>query len=106
MHDQDFDRNARQLLMRRILEGSPTGVNYAPDSHYDAAKRCNVQGPLTLQIAQILARHSKLWAAGMRERGQTTAEDSRVAWLLEMREADAEITRFLAGHTIGHGAAA
>lgn len=106
MNDHDFDRNAGQLLRHRIAEGSPNGVDYAPDSRYDDTKRCVVTGPLTLQISKILNRHAKLWALSMRDRGQTTAADGKAAWLAEMREADAEIKRYLAGHTLGHGAAA
>jgi hypothetical protein len=106
MNDHDFDRNANSLLRLRIAEGSPNGVNYAPDSRYDDTKRCVVTGPLTMQISKILNRHAKLWAQGMRDRGQTTSADGKAAWLAEMREADAEIKRFVDGHTMGHGAAA
>jgi len=104
MSDEDFDRNARQLLRLRVSEGSPNGVNYAPDSRYDETKRCVVTGPLTIQISKILNRHAKLWAARMRDEAGTV--DGRAAWLEEMREADAEIHRFISGHKIGHGAAA
>jgi len=104
MSDQDFDRNARKLLRLRVSEGSPNGVNYAPDSRYDAEKRCAVVGPLTIQISKILNRHAKLWAARMRD--EAGSIDGRAAWLEEMREADAEIRRFTSGHTVGHGAAA
>lgn len=107
MSDQDFDRNARQLLRHRISEGSPNGVNYAPDSHYDSAKRCVVPGPLTIQINRILLRHAKLWANDMREHlAAGIGMNGKQAWLEHMRAADAEIKRFVDGHTIGHGAAA
>jgi hypothetical protein len=93
-----WDRNAAKLLRLRILEGSPdTTVNYAPDVRYGSGP-----GPLTVQIDQILRRHAELWALEMREvHGEAmTAEAGKVAWLLQMREADAEIKRFLAGHTL------
>ena len=101
MKDEDFDSNARKLLFRRLLEGSPDKtLNYAPD-HVGRDP-----GPLTIQITKILSRHSKLWADTMRRAGAMTAEQGKAAWLEEMREADAEIKRFLAWHTLGHGAAA
>jgi hypothetical protein len=106
MSSQDFDRNARSLLRLRISEGSPSGVNYAPDSHYDDTKRCVVCGPLTIQIDRILRRHAKLWAQNMRDMPPADSAAGKAAWLAEMREADAEIKRYLAGHTLGHGAAA
>jgi hypothetical protein len=95
------------------MDGSPHGVNYAPDTRYDADKRCNVTGPLTVQIDEILRRHANLWAQERREHelvGTSTAgqelEEGRAAWLQHMREADAEIKRFVASHKLGHGAAA
>lgn len=104
--DQDFDRNARSLLMRRIFEGSPTGVNYAPDSRYDPETRCNVDGPLTLQIAEILRRHAQLWALEQRTRVNPTESGGRAEWFEHMRQADAEISRFVASHKLTSGAAA
>lgn len=103
MKDQDFDANARKLLFRRLLEGSPNGVNYAPD-----AQAHGEPGPLTIQIAQILRRHSRLWAQDMRDHQQLAGEilDGKKAWLEHMRAADAEVKRLIAGHTLGHGAAA
>jgi hypothetical protein len=101
-----WDRHAAQLLRRRVMDGSPHGVNYAPDTRYDADKRCNVTGPLTVQIDEILRRHASLWAQQMRELGDPPAHEAKAAWLAHMREADAEIKRFVAGHTVGHGAAA
>jgi hypothetical protein len=106
MSDQDFERNARQLLRLRVAEGSPNGVNYAPDTHYDPAKRCAVVGPLTIQILKILRRHASLWALEMRTKVNPTSEDGRIEWLGRMREADAEIKRYLAGPTFSPGAAA
>lgn len=106
MSDHDFDRNARQLLRLRISEGSPNGVDYAPDSKYDEAKRCAIAGPLTIQIDKILRRHAALWAQHMRDEPPPDTATGKSAWLAEMREADAEIKRFIGGHTLGHGAAA
>lgn len=106
MSDHDFDRNASQLLRHRIAEGSPNGVNYAPDSKYDPAKRCAVVGPLTIQISKILRRHSLLWANDMREHASIDVHlDGKAAWLEHMREADAEIGRYLANHHLTTGAA-
>ncbi len=98
-----WDRNAAKLLRLRICEGSPDKtVNYAPDSKYGQPA-----GPLTIQIDEILRRHAALWAQYMRERElREAASIGKEAWLLAMREADAEIKRFLAGHRMGHGAAA
>jgi hypothetical protein len=93
-----WDRNAAKLLRLRILEGSPdASVNYAPDARYGAGP-----GPLTVQIDQLLRRHADLWAQSQRElHGDAiSAEAGKVAWLLQMREADAEIKRFLAGHKL------
>jgi hypothetical protein len=100
--DQDFDRNARSLLMRRILEGSPDkSIDYAPDF------RNGAPGPLTVQISKILRAHAALWANDMREHQQLgVAMDGKAAWLLHMREADAEIQRFIAGHRLTTGQAA
>lgn len=103
---EDFDRNARSLLLRQLLEGSSTGVNYAPDTRYDSAKRCNVQGPLTLQITDVLTRRSKLWALEMREAGPMSAQEGKARWRIAMREADAEIRRLVANTKLTHGAAA
>ncbi len=102
MKDQDFDANSRKLLMHRILEGSPDkAVDYSPDF------RNGAPGPLTIQISKILRQHAGLWANDMREHAQLgVGLDGKQAWLLHMREADAEIKRFIAGHRTGHGAAA
>lgn len=98
-----WDRNARRLLLRRIFEGSPDkSVDYAPDNG----------GALTIQLGTILRNHAGLWAQDMREQlgmGQAHTSDAdhgRVAWLQRMREADAEIKRYLAGPTFKPGAAA
>jgi hypothetical protein len=102
-----FDSNARKLLVRRILEGSPDkSVDYAPDSRYDAEKRCAVVGPLTVQIHEILARHSRLWALEQRTRVNPAEHEGKAQWLVQMRQADAEIKRFVSGHrlTTGHAA--
>lgn len=102
MKDQDFDRNARQLLLRRLFEGSPNGVDYAPDARPGAPP-----GPLTIQISKILRQHAALWANDMREHAELgDGVDGKAAWLLHMREADAEIKRLIAGHrlTTGHAA--
>lgn len=102
-----WDRNASSLLRRRIFEGSPDpAVNYAPDTHYDSAKHCNVTGPLTVQIGDILLRHADLWAQGMRENPHRSVQEARSCWRLAMREADAEIKRYVAGPTFKPGAAA
>jgi hypothetical protein len=98
-----WDRNASQLLRRRILEGSPDKtVNYAPDSRYGSPA-----GPLTVQIDRILRQHAALWAQDMREHEQLgVSMDGKAAFLLHMREADAEIKRFIEGHRLATGAAA
>ena len=101
MKDQDFDANARKLLLHRLLQGSPNGVDYSPDY------RNGAPGPLTVQISKILRAHAALWANDMREHQELgVGMDGKAAWLLHMREADAEINRFLAGHrlTTGHAA--
>lgn len=97
-----WDRNAAKLLRLRICEGSPDkSVNYAPDTKYGQPA-----GPLTVQIDVILRRHADLWAYNMRRAETPSRDEGRAAWLLEMRLADAEILRLLAGHKLGHGAAA
>lgn len=99
--ENPFDSNARKLLLRRILEGSPDKtVNYAPDY------REGQPGPLTIQISQILRRHANLWALEQRTRVNPSENDGRAQWLEQMRQADAEIKRFIAGHrlTTGHAA--
>lgn len=99
MTDQDFDANARKLLLRRILEGSPDkAINYAPDV------RNGQVGPLTIQISKILRQHAALWALEMRTRVNATPEVGRVEWLVHMRHADSEIKRYLANHHITRAA--
>lgn len=102
MSEQTFDDNARKLLLHRILEGSPDkSVNYSPDF------RNGSPGPQCVQISKILRAHARLWANDMREHAELgVGMDGKAAWLLHMREADAEIKRFLAGHrlTTGHAA--
>lgn len=99
-----WDRNAAQLLRRRIAEGSPDrAINYAPDCKYGAGP-----GPLTVQIDQILRRHADLWAHTMRTADpneQLSAVYGRTTWFEQMRQADAEILRLVGGHTITRGAA-
>jgi len=96
-----WDRNAAKLLRRRIFEGSPdASVNYAPDSRYGAGP-----GPLTVQITEILRRHADLWAYERRRDESPVRDGGREAWLLQMRLADCEIKRLLAGHTLSRGAA-
>jgi hypothetical protein len=100
-----WDRNASQLLRRRISEGSPDrSISYAPDVKYGAPP-----GPLTVQIDELLRRHADLWAHTMRtaqQSDQASAVFGRSTWLEQMRQADAEIKRLIAGHKVGHGAAA
>lgn len=96
-----WDRNASQLLRRRIFEGSPDkAVSYAPDWIAATATQPGRPGPLSLQICDILRRHADLWALEMRTRVNPSAEGGRIDWLVQMREADAEIKRFLAGHKL------
>lgn len=100
MNDLDFDSNARKLLMHHILAGSKNGVDYAPDF------RNGAPGPQSIQIVKILRHHAQLWALEMRTRVNVSAEIGRTEWLVHMRQADAEIKRFLAGHRLTTGAAA
>jgi hypothetical protein len=94
-----WDRNAAKLLRLRILGGSPDPtVNYAPDARYGSPV-----GPLTVQIDEILRRHAALWAQDMREHCALSPGirmDGEATWARHMREADAEIKRFLAGHKL------
>lgn len=107
MKDQDFDANSRRLLLRRLYEGSPDkSVNYSPDWIAATSSSPGRPGPLSVQIADILQRHAKLWAHNMRVDPPASSELGKSAWLLEMREADGEIKRYLANHhlTTGHAA--
>jgi hypothetical protein len=93
--------------MRRILEGSPNGANYSPDWIAATSSSPGGPGPKSLVVASILRRHAALWANDMREHAELgVGMDGKAAWLLHMREADAEINRYLAGPTFKAGAAA
>ncbi len=96
-----WDRNASKLLRRRIFEGSPdNAVNYSPDWIQATAFEPGRPGPLTVQILEVLRRHADLWAQTMRERPDRSMQEGEASWRLEMREADAEIKRFVAGHKL------
>ncbi|HWH41806.1 MAG TPA: hypothetical protein VNU21_18290 [Usitatibacter sp.] len=98
----DASHRLRQHLMRAVI----LGKNFAPDQTYELSKAGKV-GPLSAQIAEIFQRHADLWAADMRTAKDSDVDvDANQAWLATMREAELEVGRFLAGHTLAHGHAA
>lgn len=93
----------RQHLMRAALKGTR---DYAPDQTPELSKRGQV-GPLSAQVSRILQHHVDIWAADARAATDAEIEhDENGSWRACIAAADAEIDRFLAGHKLGHGAAA
>ncbi len=98
----DAGHRLRQHLMRAVVRGK----NFAPDQTYELSKAGKV-GPLSAQVAEIFQRHADLWAEDMRESARTELDvDADAAFAATMREAELEVGRFIAGHTLAHGAAA
>lgn len=98
--------DAAQRLRQHLMRGTLAGKNYAPDQTYELSKRGQV-GPLSAGVAKIFQQHADVWAEDMREAASLRiAVDLNATWSAAMLEADQEIDRYLAGHKLGHGAAA
>lgn len=91
-----WQSDARKRLLRHVLR---SGRDYAPDTRYDADARKLVQGPKAIHIAACLDRWAQMWAQDMRELAESgmtvTPADQDAQWAANMREANAEIDRYL-----------
>lgn len=101
--ENPFDSNARKLVLRHMLEAK-SGINFAPDTTPEMLKAGRT-GPHTLQISKILRQHALLWAHDMREHEQLgVGMDGKAAWAAHMREAEAEVLRYMANHHLARAA--
>lgn len=92
-----WQTDANKRLLSFVLTADRRGRDYAPDARYDATLRCIVNGPKTTHIADVLARWAGMWAQDMREAKAAGVEiNAEDQWLTNMREADAEIDRYIA----------
>ncbi len=98
----DAAHRLRKHLMRAVL----LGKNFAPDQTYELSKAGQV-GPVSAQISQIFQRHADLWAENSRASMAASVDfDADREWAENMRQAEIEVGRFLAGHKLTTGAAA
>lgn len=94
MNRDTWDTDAAKRLTAHIVRRA---ADFAPDSHYDATTRRVIPGPTTMHIAGVLKRWADMWAQDMREaRTYGFDVDQDAQWAANMREADAEISRYLA----------
>jgi hypothetical protein len=101
-----WSRDASHRLRKHLMRAVTLGKNFAPDQTYELSKAGKV-GPISAQIAQIFQRHADLWAADARASLAAGIEfDADREWTENMRQAELEVGRFLAGHRLTTGAAA
>lgn len=101
-----WQRDAAHRLRKHLMRAVTLGKNFAPDQTYELSKAGKV-GPVSAQISEIFQRHADLWAADMREAASNREGlDADATWAMSMAEAELEVGRFIAGHKLGHGAAA
>lgn len=94
MNRDTWETDAAKRLLAYMIRRA---ADLAPDSRYDAAARKVAPGPLTIHIADVLKRWAGMWAQDMREaRAHGFDVDQDAQWLANMREAEAEISRYLA----------
>ena len=75
-------------------------ITRVSDNEYDVVLTAKV-GPVSAQISEIFQRHADLWAADMREAASNRETcDVDATWTATMREAEAEVGRFIAGHSM------
>lgn len=106
MKPDSWKLDAGHRLRKHLMRAVTLGKNFAPDQTYELSKRGEV-GPKSAAIAEIFQRHADLWAHDMHaatESGIDFSADD--AWTATMREAELEVGKFMASHTLGHGAAA
>jgi hypothetical protein len=92
-------------ITRGLVEKTIHGIKaardancYAPDSRFDAAKRCAVPGPETIARTAILTKWKNVWARDMREDRELYDGklDGKRAWADCMAKAEAEIDALIA----------
>lgn len=98
--------DAAHRLRKHLMRAVTLGKNFAPDQTYELSKRGQV-GPKSAAIAEIFQRHANVWAEDMREAKAVGLDfDADRTWSTTMSQAELEVGRFLAGHTLTTGAAA
>lgn len=106
MKPDSWQLDAAHRLRKHLMRAVTLGKNFAPDTTLELMKRGQT-GPVSAQISKIFQHHADCWAADMREaKGAQIDFDAEAAWVATMREAEAEVGRFLAGHKLTTGAAA
>lgn len=105
-----WDTAANLLLLGYVTDGWPAKVRgmrgvpmrdagrYAPDSPYDAQKRCVSIGPVTKERTAILVKWKNAWARDMREDRDLYEGklDGKQSWAECMARAEGEIDAILA----------
>jgi hypothetical protein len=95
MKPDQWQRAAKARLQSHLMRGTMRGRNYSPDQTYDLSKRGHC-GPHSACIAEIMQRWADMWAQDMREAEASALDvDAGAQWLANMREADAEVDRYL-----------
>jgi hypothetical protein len=106
MTRDSWQLDAGHRLRKHLMRAVTLGKNFAPDQTYELNKLGKV-GPISAQISAIFQRHADLWADDMRKAERDDLDvGADGSWAACMREAELEVGRFLAGHKLGHGAAA
>ncbi len=106
MKPDSWQLDAAHRLRKHLMRAVTLGKNFAPDQTYELSKAGKV-GPKSAQIAEIFQRYAEVWAADMRDDQAAGLDlDADGEWTRGMQAAESEVGRFLAGHKLGHGAAA
>lgn len=100
----EWQKVALARVSVHMMRAATKGRDYAPDQTPELSKSGQV-GPKSAVIARILRQHAELWAEDARTSVAAGVDfDSDATWRACIAAADAEIGRFLAGHTSGRAA--
>lgn len=99
--NDSWQGDARKRLLAHLVT---TTRDYSPDTSYEQLKRGHA-GPHSVAIGKVLDRWAAMWAADMRESQRAGIElDANAEWTRCIREADAEIGRYMANNHLTRAA--
>ncbi len=98
MTADSIQTQATHRMRQHVMRGTMKGRNYAPDTTYEQLKLGHA-GPHSLRIGEILQHWADMWAQDLRESNAKQLDiDVEQLWRECMRNADAEIDRYLASN--------